>query len=92
MDIDSIVFIDNLPTIDLHGYIKDFALIAVKEFINDNIKLGNEFIVIVHGKGKGILKDSCLNFFKKNKFVRDFKIWYLNDGCTVVQLDRKFFK
>lgn len=89
---DSIVFIDNLPSIDLHGYTRDFALIAINEFINDSIKLNNEFIVIVHGKGSGILKESCLSFLKKNKYVKDYKIWYMNDGATIVQLDKKYFK
>lgn len=91
MSLDSIVFINNFPTIDLHGYTRDFAIIAIKEFINDNVKMKNEFIVIVHGKGTGILKETCLNVLKKNKYVKDYKIWYLNDGCTVVQLDKNLF-
>lgn len=91
MSLDSIVFINNFPTIDLHGYTRDFAIIAIKEFINDNVKMKNEFIVIVHGKGTGILKETCLNVLKKNKYVKDYKIWYLNDGCTVVQLDKSLF-
>lgn len=91
MSLDSIVFINSFPTIDLHGYTRDFAIIAIKEFINDNVKMKNEFIVIVHGKGTGILKETCLNVLKKNKYVKDYKIWYLNDGCTVVQLDKNLF-
>lgn len=91
MSLDSIVFINNFPSIDLHGYTRDFAIIAIKEFINDNVKMKNEFIVIVHGKGTGILKETCLNVLKKNKYVKDYKIWYLNDGCTVVQLDKSLF-
>ena len=91
MSLDSIVFINSFPSIDLHGYTRDFAIIAIKEFINDNVKMKNEFIVIVHGKGTGILKETCLNVLKKNKYVKDYKIWYLNDGCTVVQLDKSLF-
>lgn len=91
MSLNNIVFINNLPSIDLHGYTRDFAIIAIKEFINDNVKMKNEFIVIVHGKGTGILKETCLNVLKKNKYVKDYKIWYLNDGCTVVQLDKNLF-
>lgn len=88
MDINNIIYIDSLPTIDLHGYTKDFAIIAIKEFINDNIKMQNEFIVIIHGKGTGILKETCLKTLKNNKNVKDYKIWYMNDGCTVVQLKK----
>ena len=91
MSLDSIVFINNFPSIDLHGYTRDFAIIAIKEFINDNVKMKNEFIVIVHGKGTGILKETCLNVLKKNKYVKDYKIWYLNDGCPVVQLNKSLF-
>ena len=91
MSLDSIVFINSFPTIDLHGYTREIAIIAIKEFINDNVKMKNEFIVIVHGKGTGILKETCLNVLKKNKYVKDYKIWYLNDGCTVVQLDKSLF-
>ena len=91
MSLDSIVFINSFSSIDLHGYTRDFAIIAIKEFINDNVKMKNEFIVIVHGKGTGILKETCLNVLKKNKYVKDYKIWYLNDGCTVVQLDKSLF-
>ena len=40
---------DNCPKIDLHGYDRDYALILVKEFINDNIKLDKRIIVIVNG-------------------------------------------
>lgn len=92
MSIDNIVFINNLPSLDLHGFTKDFAIIAINEFIKDNIKLQNENIVIVHGKGTGILKEACLNLLKKNKYVKDYKIWYMNDGCTIVELDKKFFQ
>lgn len=91
MSLDNVVFINNFPSIDLHGYTRDFASIAIKEFINDNVKMKNEFIVIVHGKGSGILKEECLNVLKKNRYVKDYKIWYLNDGCTVVQLNKNLF-
>lgn len=91
MSIDNIVFINNLPSIDLHGYTREFASIAIKEFIKDNIKLGNEFVVIVHGKGTGILRETCLKALKNNKFVVDYKIWYMNAGCTIVQIDKNLF-
>lgn len=92
MSIDNLVFIDNLPTIDLHGYTKDFAVIAINEFINDNLKLQNEFIVIIHGKGSGALRNTCLKTLKNKACVKDYKIWYLNDGCMIVQLDKNVFK
>ena len=91
MNINNIVFIDNLPTLDLHGFTRDFAIIEINQFIKDNLKKQNEFIVIIHGKGSGIIKAACQKTIEKNKYVKDYKIWYLNDGCTVVQLDKKCF-
>ena len=32
--------IDNLPKLDLHGYDRQTAIVAINDFINDNIKLG----------------------------------------------------
>ncbi len=46
------------PVIDLHGLDKVSALISINEFINDNIKLRNYNILIIHGKGSGILKSA----------------------------------
>lgn len=91
MNIDNIVFIDHLPTLDLHGFTRDFAIIEINQFIKDNLKMRNEFIVIIHGKGSGIIRDACLKTLRKNKYIKDYKTWYTNDGCMVVQLDKKNF-
>ena len=37
MNLEDIIFTDNLPTIDLHGFDKDYARIKINEFIRDNI-------------------------------------------------------
>ena len=44
MEIENIVFIDNLPKLDLHGFDRETARVAVCDFIRDNIKMKNEFI------------------------------------------------
>ena len=49
-------FLANAPSIDLHGYDRESARIAVLDFINDNLKLKNEEIVIIHGIWKDILR------------------------------------
>ena len=38
------VFINNLPTLDLHGETRDSSRVLVKEFINDNYILKNNKI------------------------------------------------
>ena len=87
-----ILFIDSLPTIDLHGFDRMYAKLKVNEFINDNIILKNEFIVIVHGIGGHILKNEVHNLLKNHKKVLDYCIFYNNVGCTIVKLDIKFDK
>lgn len=86
MKLDKVVFIDNLPTIDLHGLDKDSAVLAVSDFIRDNIKLKNEVITIVHGNGSGILKNAIHTYLRRNKNVLEFKTFYFNQGSTLVAL------
>ena len=77
----------NLPTIDLHGETGDIAAILVKNFVNDNITLKNEKIVVIHGLGKGIVKKAVHNELKNNKNVRSFKLDNFNEGQTIIELN-----
>ena len=86
MDLDSIIFVDNLPKLDLHGFDRETARVIVLDFIKDNIKMKNEIINIVHGHGSGILKDTVHDTLRKNRNVIEFKTFYNNDGCTIVKL------
>lgn len=85
--LEDIIFIDNLPSIDLHGYDKETAKVAINDFIKDNLKMKNEVIIIVHGIGSGILRRTTHETLKKNKNVLDFKTYYYNNGCTLVLLN-----
>ena len=86
MELKEVIFTDNLPCIDLHGFDKDTARIKVLEFINDNIILKNEIVCIVHGIGNGILKNEVHNILKRNKNVLEYKLFYNNVGCTIVKI------
>ena len=55
--LNSVIFIDNLPRLDLHGFDRDTARLYINDFIKENQKLKNEFILIIHGIGSGIIKD-----------------------------------
>lgn len=79
-------FIDFLPKIDLHGCDRVLAKIKTEEFINDNIKLKNKKVVIIHGIGEGIVKDEVYKTLRKNKYVESFKLNVPNIGCTIVNL------
>ena len=86
MELKEVVFTSNLPTIDLHGFDRDYARLKVIEFINDNKKLKNEIICIVHGIGSGIVKDEVHKILKTSKDVLEYQLFYNNIGCTIVKL------
>jgi len=76
----------NLPILDLHGETSDISKVLIKEFINDNYLLNKKQVIIIHGKGLGILKKIVINELKINKYVKDYKIDFFNDGQTIVTL------
>lgn len=85
--LNSVIFIDNLPRLDLHGFDRDTARLYINDFIKENQKLKNEFVLIIHGIGSGIIKDETIKTLSKNKNVVDYKIYPFNVGCTLVQID-----
>ncbi|MCI9434975.1 MAG: hypothetical protein HFI86_06880 [Bacilli bacterium] len=87
--LDQIIFINNLPTIDLHGFDSETARVAINDFINDNYKMQNNFIIIIHGIGKGIIKKITFETLKKNRKILEFKSYYYNNGCTIAKIDLK---
>lgn len=87
MNLEDVIFTDNLPTIDLHGFDRDYARVKINEFINDNRKMKNSIIVIVHGIGSGILKNETISTLKKNKYVIDYRLFYNNVGMTIVKIN-----
>ena len=74
------------PSLDLHGETSSIAEVLVNQFISDNYKLSNSTVIIVHGIGKGIIKNTVHNTLKKNKLVKSYKIDNFNVGCTIVNL------
>ncbi len=80
------IFLERYPSMDLHGYDRDSARMATNDFVLENIILGNETIVIVHGKGEGIVKKEVHEALRVNKNVIDYKTDNFNDGVTVVRL------
>ena len=80
------LFINRYPTLDLHGYDRETARVAINDFIQDNKIMKNEIVVIVHGKGQGVLQKQTKETLKNNKDVLDYKQDYFNDGCTIVQI------
>lgn len=82
------------PTLDVHGETRDTVVFPVKEFIHDNLKLGNKYIVIVHGNGQDILKHTVRELLKKDPRVKEFCFDGTNLGATIatLNLESKFDK
>ena len=76
------------PKLDIHGETSATCIALINSFINDNIKLKKDRIIIIHGKGTGILKKATHNYLKKDKRVIKFYIDGMNDGQTVLELKK----
>lgn len=86
MTLNEVIFIENLPKLDLHGYDRETARVATNDFVRENVKLRNDIIVIVHGIGEHIVKNAVHETLKKNKNVEEYKLHMFNIGCTIVKL------
>ena len=84
----TVILSDNrlLMSIDLHGEYSFSAEVLTKEFINDNISLGNKTLCIIHGIGTGVLKDTVHNILKNDKRIESYKVDFMNPGCTIVKI------
>lgn len=80
-------FLNILPIIDLHGINRDMVKYIVDDFINDNIKLHNKKIIVIHGKGHGILKDELHLLLRKDKRVKKYYLDSFNIGETIIELN-----
>ncbi len=83
-----ILYRSSMPQLDLHGEDRIGARIKVKSFLNDNYKLEVDEVAIVHGVGKGILKNEVLEILRKDERVCEFNIDCFNGGCTLVKLKK----
>lgn len=86
MNLNDVIFVESLPKLDLHGYDRDTARVAILDFIHDNLKTKNELISIVHGNGTGVLRNTTHNILRKHSNVLEYKTFYNNSGCTIVKL------
>lgn len=74
------------PKLDLHGEIVAMVEVLVNEFINDNKKMKNEYIIIIHGKSTNILTEEVSRVLNKNKDVLEYRKNNWNLGETIVKL------
>lgn len=86
MTLDEVIYPDSLPKLDLHGYDRDSARIAIVDFVNKNYKMNRPIFCIIHGIGSGILYHTTQETLKTEKRVIEFKTHYNNNGCTLVRI------
>lgn len=82
----SVVFTSNSPKLDLHGERPEMIELIIKEFLDYNIVLKNEYVAIVHGRGTGVIKNKTWELLRNNPKVLDFKLNIWNIGETIVHL------
>ena len=80
------------PTLDLHGEYSFSANVLTKEFINDNITLKNKKLCIIHGIGTGKIKEVVHEVLKEDKRIKDYKVDFMNPGCTIVEIKEEYFE
>ena len=84
------IFLDRLPKIDLHGFDRESARVATNDFVEESVMMGYEEIVIIHGLGTGIVKSAVHEALGKNKKVLSYHLCGMNNGCTIVNLIKKY--
>ena len=75
------------PRLDLHGEEVAVVYTIVNNFINDNYKMQNDVIIIIHGKSTNILTKEVHRILKENKKVLKYNLNMWNLGETIVYLN-----
>ena len=73
----------------LRGLTAEEATAELDKFIDDAIISGLHSVVVVHGKGAGILKTAVHNYLKSSRVVKSFRLGKYGegeDGVTIVEL------
>jgi DNA mismatch repair protein MutS2 len=76
--------------IDVRGYEPDDAIRAVEAFLENAVMGGVDRARIIHGKGKGILRERLKSWLKGQPAVKEFQLGELREGgtgVTIVTLD-----
>ena len=78
-------------SIDIHGFTRDEAWAALEKFFEENRKIGNEKVLIIHGKGnhrsgfsgnEAILKEMVIRFIESYSLAGESGHSSARDGGT----------
>jgi DNA mismatch repair protein MutS2 len=70
--------------IDVRGLEADEAIRAAERFLEDAAMAGLPTARIIHGKGKGILRERMKHWLSKNSLVKEFRLGEIREGGTGV--------
>jgi len=76
-------------TIDLHTFLPKEVPSLLEEYFTECIKAGINEVRVIHGKGKGFLREKVHSFLRKSALVESFSLGGRageNWGATVVVL------
>ena len=80
------MFNSRSPVLNVHGETCDTVVYFLESFIRDNVKLGNVYIGVIHGRSSNILRNRVHELLKKNRYVDSFRIDIWNPGMTIIKL------
>jgi DNA mismatch repair protein MutS2 len=72
--------------VDVRGYEAEEAIAIVERFLEDAAMGGLERARIIHGKGKGILRERMKQWLKQNTLVKEFRLGEIQEGGTGVTI------
>lgn len=80
------MFNSSSPVLNVHGETTDTVVFFLNDFIKDNVKLGNTYVGIIHGRSSNILRNRVHELLRKNKDVDSYRLDIWNPGLTIIKL------
>lgn len=79
--------------IDLHGLFAEEAVARLLKFISAEKARGSRLLLVVHGKGAGVLKNAVWSIAETSSLVDDFSVApgkYGGHGAIFLRINRKY--
>jgi DNA mismatch repair protein MutS2 len=77
------------PELDLRGQTADEAIYQVEKYLDDAYLAGLDKVILIHGKGTGVLREAIQEFLAKHNNIRSYRLGHYREGgtgVTVVEL------
>ena len=77
-------FLYNAPSLDIHGFDRYGGVAMIKNFIDNESRIGAKKLIVVHGKGEGILRQATHEYLKPERRVLEYKRNIGEYGETII--------